>query len=116
LAPHELLAPLPGRRRVVGEVRWLCSLHSLHHRLPAFGPPGRLRCSFPLDRVRRMKMMRMTLEPSSSVHQPSRLPRLEPAQSIRRLDRSAARSQRALPTRTRRPPGSRRRSTRSQGC
>src|SRR4051794_33885464 len=36
-----LLAPLPGRMRVLLGIRWLRSLHSLHHRLPAFVPSGR---------------------------------------------------------------------------
>jgi hypothetical protein len=36
-----VLAPLPGRIRVCARVRWLRSLHSLHHRLPSFDPSGR---------------------------------------------------------------------------
>jgi len=36
-----LLAPLPGRRRVVGGNPVVALLHSLHHRLPAFVPSGR---------------------------------------------------------------------------
>ena len=35
------LAHPPGRMRVCGVVRWLRSLHSLHHRLLADVPPGR---------------------------------------------------------------------------
>src|SRR5215210_6581406 len=35
------LALLPERIRASVKIRWLRSLHSLHHRLPAFGPPGR---------------------------------------------------------------------------
>ena len=37
----ELLAPPSGRIPCLDTFRWLRSLHSLHHRLPAFGPPDR---------------------------------------------------------------------------